>query len=43
MTVWREGVTGDLDDTAVDMTLRMDNAVALPTYPQPPQQQPCAA
>jgi putative transposase len=43
MTVWRAGVTGELGGTAVDMTLRLDNAVALPTYPQPPQQQPCAA
>jgi putative transposase len=37
--VWREGVTGALDDTTVDMTLRLDNARALPTCPQPPQQQ----
>jgi RNA-directed DNA polymerase len=43
MTVWRAGVTGELAGTAVDMTLRLDNAVALPTSPQPPQQQPCAA
>ncbi len=39
MAVWREGVTGVLDDTTVDMTLRLDNARALPTCPQPPQQQ----
>jgi putative transposase len=39
MTVWREGVTGVLDGTAVDMTLRLDNAGALPTCPQPQQQQ----
>ncbi len=39
MAVWREGVTGALDDTTVDMTLRLDNARALPTCPQPPQQQ----
>jgi putative transposase len=39
MAVWREGVTGALGDTAVDMTLRLDNAGALPTCPQPPQQQ----
>jgi putative transposase len=39
MAVWREGVTGALGDTAVDMTLRLDNAVALPACPQPPQQQ----
>ena len=38
MAVWREGTTGTLGGTAVDMTLRLDNAVALPTYPQPPQQ-----
>ena len=44
MAVWREGVTGTLGNTAVDMTLRLDNAGALPTCPQPPQQQPvCAA
>jgi putative transposase len=43
MAVWREGVTGDLGNSAVDMTLRLDDAVALPTYPQPPQQQRCAA
>lgn len=30
MTVWREGVTGALVDTVVDMTLRMNNAGALP-------------
>jgi putative transposase len=39
MAVWREGVTGALGDTAVDMTLRLDNAGALPTCPQPQQQQ----
>jgi putative transposase len=39
MAVWRDGVIGGLSDTAVDMTLRLDNAGALPTYPQPPQQQ----
>ena len=39
MAVWRDGVIGGLSDTAVDMTLRLDNADALPTYPQPPQQQ----
>jgi putative transposase len=38
MAVWREGVTGGLDGTAVDMTLRLDNANALPTCPQPQQQ-----
>jgi putative transposase len=39
MAVWREGVTGALGNTAVDMTLHLDNAGALPTCPQPPQQQ----
>ena len=39
MAVWRDGMTGDFGNTAVDMTLRLDNAGALPTYPQPPQQQ----
>jgi putative transposase len=39
MAVWREGVTGELGNTAVDMTLRLDNAGALPTCPQPQQQQ----
>jgi hypothetical protein len=39
MAVWREGVIGALDETTVDMTLRLDNAGALPTCPQPPQQQ----
>jgi putative transposase len=42
MAVWRAGVTGPLDDRAVDMTLvlrtSLDNAGALPTSPQPPQQ-----
>ena len=39
MAVWREGVTSALNGTAVDMTLRLDNARALPTCPQTPQQQ----
>lgn len=39
MAVWREGVMGALGNTAVDMTLRLDNAGALPTCPQPPQHQ----
>jgi len=39
MAVWREGVTGCLDGRAVDMTLRLDNADALPTCPQPQQPQ----
>lgn len=39
MAVWRDGVTGALGNTAVDMTLRLDNAGALPTCPPPPQRQ----
>ena len=39
MAVWRDGTSGGFIDTAVDMTLRLDNAGALPTYPQPQQQQ----
>ena len=35
MAVWRQNVTGAFDDVAVDMTLRLDNARALPTCPQP--------
>lgn len=42
LAVWRAGVTGDLGDKAVDMTLRLDDAVASSTYPQPQQLQ-CAA
>jgi len=38
MAVWREGITGALSGTAVDMTLRLDNARALTTCPQPQQQ-----
>ena len=38
MTVWRDSA-GTLGGEAVDMTLRLDNAAALPTYPQPQQQQ----
>jgi putative transposase len=38
MAVWRDGIAGALGEGAVDMTLRLDNAGALPTYPQPPQQ-----
>ena len=40
--VWRSDVTGVLGDKAVDMTRRLDNARALPTYPQPLQQQQAA-
>ncbi len=45
MIVWREGTTGALGETAVDMTLRLDNAGALSTCPQPPppQQEPLIA
>jgi len=40
MAVWRDGAMGALGARAVDMTLRLDNASALPTCPQPqPQQQ----
>jgi putative transposase len=38
MAVWRAGVTGALGATAMDMTLRLDNAAALPTCPQQKQQ-----
>ena len=40
MVVWRE--KGTLGERAVDMTLRLDNARALPTCPRPPQQQQAA-
>ena len=39
MAVWRDGTSGPLGERAVDMTLRLDNAGALPTCPQPKQQQ----
>ena len=39
MAVWRAGITGALGEKAVDMTLRLDNAGALPTCPQPSQPQ----
>jgi putative transposase len=39
MAVWRAGTSGILDARAVDMTLRLDNAAALPTCPQSQQQQ----
>ena len=42
MAVWRDGVTGALGEKAVDMTLRLDNAHALPTCPQPPQHRQAA-
>jgi putative transposase len=37
MAVWRQGMTAGM--AAVDMTLRLDNAGALPTCPQQQQQQ----
>ena len=43
MAVWRAGKIGALGEKAVDMTLRLDNAAALPTCPQPQQQQELAA
>ena len=39
MAVWRAAAPGEPGTTAVDMPLRLDNADALPTCPQPPQQQ----
>jgi hypothetical protein len=39
MVVWRDGAGGALGAEAVDMTLRLDNAGALPTYPPPQQPQ----
>jgi len=39
MAVWREGINGGYGKLAVDMTLRLDNAGALPTCPQQQQQQ----
>jgi putative transposase len=42
MAVWRDGVSSALGETAVDMTLRLDNARALPTYSPPPQQRQAA-
>jgi putative transposase len=43
MAVWRDGITSSLGEEAVDMTLRLDNADALPTYPQPQQPQALVA
>src|SRR5512135_1006442 len=34
MVVWSDGIAGPLAENAVDMTLRLDNAGALPTCPQ---------
>ena len=42
MAAWRGGITGALGSTAVDMTLRLDDAGASSTYPQPQQQQQAA-
>ena len=39
LAVWREGVTGALGGNAVDMTLRLDDALASPTGPQQQEQQ----
>ena len=40
MAVWRTSVSGVIEGNAVDLTLRLDNAGALPTTPQrhPPQE-----
>jgi putative transposase len=44
MAAWHDGTGSGFLDTAMDMTLRLDNALALPTCPQPQQQQqPLAA
>ena len=42
MAVWRTGASGALGRAAVDITLRLDNAGALSTYPQPHHQQQAA-
>jgi putative transposase len=39
MAEWRAGQIGALAEKTVDMTLRLDNACALPTCPQPQQQE----
>lgn len=39
MTVWRDSTAGPPGGAAVDMPIRLDNADALPTGPQSPQQQ----
>ncbi len=39
MAVWKAGKIGALAEKAVDMTLRLDNACALPTCPQQQQQE----
>jgi putative transposase len=42
MAVWRDGAAAALGAKAVDMSLRLDNAGALSTYPQPRQHQQAA-
>jgi putative transposase len=42
MSVYREGITGFTEARAMDMALRLDNADALPTCPQPQQQKKAA-
>jgi putative transposase len=42
MSVYREGITGFTERRAMDMALRLDNADALPTCPQPQQQKKAA-
>ena len=42
MEVWREAMTGTPPPDAVDMTLRLDDATASPTYPQRQQPQKAA-
>jgi putative transposase len=39
MTVWREGIDSGYCKETIDMTLRLDDANALRTCPQPQQQQ----
>jgi putative transposase len=39
MAVWHEGISSGFSNMAVDMTLRLDDALASPTCPQPQQQQ----
>ena len=43
MAVWRDGIDKRSGGEAVDMPLRLDNANALPTYPQQTQKQQEAA
>jgi putative transposase len=39
MAIWHEGISSGFSNMAVDMTLRLDDALASPTCPQPQQQQ----